>query len=172
MNVIIEKRYKADPDFEKIAWVLKARCKDLTRFNIQGVNVSSGVFCCTDGHRLHAAAVETYDVPDGTYTVKSINAKMVVLEMNDYQFPDYERVFPTFKPTHRKRYNGDKSTFVRDVYRKFAADDVGFNLDYLLDLYVEDMTVEISGTGKKSKPLTIWDEGQSRAALVMPMNDK
>jgi hypothetical protein len=167
-TVIIEKRLKVDPDFNKINWVFKARSKDPIRRNIQGVNVSSGVFCCTDGHRLHAAAVETYDVPDGTYEIKSVNKSVILLEKLDMDFPDYERVFPTFKPMHRASYHGDKSTFVRDVYRKFAADDIGFNLDYLLDAYVEDMTVDISGGGK-IKPMVIWDENECRAALVMPL---
>jgi len=172
MNVILEKRLKVDPDFNAINWVMKARSKDPVRPNIQGINVDTGVFCCTDGHRLHAAAVETYDVPNGTYAIKSINKSVIVLEKMDADFPDYDKVFPEFKPSHRASYNGDKSTFIRDVYRKFASDQTGFNLDYLLDAYVENMTVEMAGTGKAFKPLTIWDEGQSRAALIMPLRDK
>jgi hypothetical protein len=175
MNVIIEKRCKMDPDFDTIQWVLKARSKDDMRKNITGVNVSSGVFCCTDGHRLHAAAIETFDVPDGSYFVKSSNKSIIVLELNDYDFPQYERVFPVFNPKHFGTYSGNgdgygRSKFVKDVYRNFTSDSIGMNLDYLLDAFIPDVEIEIAGEGRKGKPVVFWAPEPCKAAIVMPLN--
>lgn len=175
MNVIIEKRGKQDQDFDAIQWVLKAKSKDDTRVNITGVNVSSGVFCCTDGHRLHAAAIDMHEVPDGNYFIKSSNKSIIVLESNDYTFPDYERVFPVFKPMHAQTYSGNgdgtgRSRFVKDVYCKFTSDYIGINLDYLLDAFMPDTEIEISGQGCKGKPVVFWAPNACKAAIVMPLN--
>jgi hypothetical protein len=170
-TIVIEKRSKFDTDFEKIAWVLKVRSKDITRKALMCAKVEENTIVCTDGNRLHSAKIDRA-IPDGLYNVKSANVKMIVLELNEegYTYPDYKRCFQVEADftTHKAHYTGNKSRFVHDIYRKFSDDTYLYDLAFLEDAYMENADVSMSHK-EGMTPLYLYDEKEGRKALVMPM---
>ena len=166
-TMIIEKKGKFDTDYDRILWTLKVRSKDETRQAITGVNIDGGLMVCTDGHRMHCYMTDR-NIDNGYYHVKQSTAKMIVLEKDQdgIDYPEYQRVFPSHKPTKRLFCNGDKSPFIRTIYHDFA-DNCGYNVEFLHDAYMENSDIEISHTGNMA-PLCLYDVSNNRAALIMP----
>jgi DNA polymerase III sliding clamp (beta) subunit (PCNA family) len=169
-KLVIEKNGKKDVDFDRIKWALRAVSTDDARPEICGINVSYGVICATNGHRMHLATTDR-EIPDGTYTVKSATKKLIVLEKNEYQYPDYERCIPKVHSEYRKdvytngnRENYDMSTFLATVYMSGQL----FNVDYLTDAYMDDARIIIDIPEGK-RPAVFVDGRTERLALVMPM---
>jgi hypothetical protein len=167
-TILIEKNGNNDRDFDNIMWTLKARSNDKTRTSISGVFVDGGMMVCTDGHRLHCCLTNR-ELKNGNYDVKSATKKQIILTENDYQFPDYQRVFPKntsfSQPFH---CNGKKFRFLHEVYKNYTADNESFDDDFLNDSYMENSEVMISKEmNRVFSPMVIYD-GESKAALVMP----
>ena len=91
--MIIQKNGKDDRDFDGIKWAISVRSKDIRREAICCVNMSEGVLCGTDGHRMHLYTPER-EIENGNYEVITDTAKLIVLEPKDVEYPEYERVFP------------------------------------------------------------------------------
>lgn len=173
-TIIIEKmenaytieKGKYDQEFDLLKWVMKARSLDKTREVISGVFVDDGVIVATDGHRLHMIYSEL-DIESGNYTIVNSNAKQIILQKNDLQFPEYWRVFPKWQPTKQVYCNGDDNSLLRAVYHDFA-DDVSYNTAFLHDVYMDNSHVSIFKEENPYTPLCLYDNSR-RAALIMPL---
>jgi hypothetical protein len=171
MEKIIEKKGKYDADFNDIKWAISARSKDKTRANICCINIDGGCIATTDGHRLHVATTER-DLDNGTYEVLKETKDMIVLRSTDFQFPDYERVFP--KTTHngiaplqvKSTSDYDSRTQVLNHILKSA--DGCFNVDFLTDACQDGQSLYFQQTDGNG-PLVIRNYDYSRAALIMPI---
>jgi hypothetical protein len=167
-TILIEKSGNNDTDFDNITWVLKARSKDKHKVNLAGVFIDGGLLVCTDGHRLHCY-MTTRELASGNYDVKSATKKQIILQKNDYQFPQYEKVFPKNMAFCQPFYcNGQKFRFLHVVYKNYTIDNETFNDDFLNDVYMENSEVMIAKEINLSfSPLIIFD-GDYKAALIMP----
>jgi len=169
MKEIIQKTGKFDKDFDGIKWVIDVRSTDVTRQNINGIKIDGGLVIATDGHRLHTYMTER-ELPDGTYTVVSATGKVIVLESNDYQFPDYKRVFPSV--THAGIPDistpADKSEkdnrVVNTILKK---SDMSFNIRYLSDACPCDEDLEFR---QSDTALVINNKERTKSAIVMALN--
>jgi hypothetical protein len=106
---------------------------------------------------------------NGNYDVKSATKKQIILTENDYQFPDYQRVFPKntafCQPFH---CNGKKFRFLHEVYKNYTSENESFDDGYLNDSYMENSEVMIAKDMDRTyAPMVIYD-GENKAAVVMP----
>lgn len=180
MEHIIEKRSKFDTDYDNILWTLKARSTDPMRRPIcNAVGVEGGVWCSTDGHRLHVCVPER-EMPDGIYKVAQATKKMIVLcNIGEViNFPDWSRVFPRHtvnsipEVTSSWKYNYNtsidfESYIVNHILRKGLH---AYNIHYLLDACRPDMSMrfeQCEGIG----PLIVRYEDDNQVAMVMPFKE-
>ena len=182
--VIINKNNKADIDFDRIAWAIKARSKDETRININMVLVDAGCIVATDGHRLHLA--RTYrEIESGLYKVAHSNGKSIILEPDTegcYEYPKYQRLIPSDEEIpvdirnvgRNNGANGSKTWLMRAVYQLTCV-----NHEYLCETYMPEADCTVKHYGGM-KPLVIVEdepgeeEGKRnliRLALVMPLKE-
>jgi len=165
-TIIIEKKGKNDRSFEDLRWVLKARSTDKINQNIQGIYSDGGILVTTDGHRLHMISSDL-EIDDGNYQVISANQKQIILKKQDLQYPDYWRVFPTWKPTVTISCNGSDNGLFRAVFQNFA-ENVSYPTDQLHDVYMDHAEVSMCRDDQQYSPLCLYDNDR-RAALIMPL---
>lgn len=168
-TIVIERqggKYSDNQDFQRISWVIAARSTDETRQNINGVAFSYGVAMATDGHRLHIACIDT-EIPDGNYVIKSATKKIIVLESQDYVFPDVERVWRKRQGKYIKTVttNGDPSRF---IYETYNSGDL-YNIKYLNDVYMPDTEMVIDIEPDHKRPAVFYNHTKDMAALLMPL---
>ena len=178
---VIEKlNCKGDSTFHDLSWVIKAKSKDESRYNLQGVYFDGEAFIATDGYRLHYALMDLENIPHeiypkekGVYEVVSANKKNITLRLStDREFPDYTQVFPnprTFTNS-RKCILGKTvtplTTLARNAFSLFA-DKGCLNLKFLEDLAIDDEEWEIFFINHRS-PVTFLN--CSKLAIIMPVN--
>jgi hypothetical protein len=88
---------KRDPVKNDVRWVLKARGKDVSRYNLQHVAIYRKTMVATDGHRLHMATLKHSSFKPGVYSVVSDKAGGVILKEVEEgaNYPDWKRVINT-----------------------------------------------------------------------------
>lgn len=165
--------------FNDLSWVIKARSKDETRYNLHGVYFDGEAFVSTDGYRLHYALFDPDSLPKemipkkkGVYDVVTANKKAITLRLNkDFEFPDYSQILPdpkTFTNSQRcilGRMVTPLTTLARYTFSLFA-DKGCINLKYLEDLAIEDEEWEIFFIDYLS-PVTFMNH--SKLAILMPV---
>lgn len=164
-TIMIESKGKNDQDFLNLRWVLKARCKDATSVHLSGFHVADGDVVSTDGCRMHIYQTKR-ELPNGTYTVKAENAKVIVMEEMDCIFVDYKRAIPLEAENKMEMHcNGDNGLFFK-IALSLTAENEYFNTDYLRDAYMENAEVTLSKSNNPLSPLLVKCE--NKTAVVMP----
>jgi hypothetical protein len=80
---------------DDLAWVLKARINDDSRYMLKRVDISSDAIACSDGIRLHALNITDHGIPVGVYEIVSVTRESIVLRLNnDGIFPAWREVVP------------------------------------------------------------------------------
>jgi hypothetical protein len=176
-TIIIEKHckndYKNDKELKGFNFVIKAINKKDNKELLKKVFIDEGLAVCTDGSRLHLFATDL-EIESGLYDVVSAKTSQVVLRKSklDLQFPDYKKVIPIPKFEKTVFCNGSDHRLFHTIYRDFASDYESYNPNFIHDLYIEKSEMQIyKDMEKRFSPLVVYD-GDSRAAVVMPIKNK
>jgi len=159
---------KKNEDYKGIEWVLKARSKEITRYNMNFINVKDGEFIATDGHRLHIYKF-TVQIEDGNYELINANSDEIILEISpNIEYPEWKHIIPSKEPTkiiEIRCYSKNLSVAYTDLVRAVPNENT-VNLDYFKDINSINNTV-IFSVFEKNEPIK-FVSGRHRG-LIMPM---
>jgi hypothetical protein len=175
-------RSESPVDFDRIAFVLKARSKDekreyLTVLHVEQTSTGSRLIA-TDGLRLHFAEIER-KIESGEYK-PAVHKDCIRLgdPVKDIQFPNYARIIPentikrgvidlTDTGMGKDRNQTERLSWVFNSFVKKTGDLI--NLRYLEDLTKKKWLVYCQSEKHKAIVLKEFGAENSVFAVVMPL---
>lgn len=161
---------KASQLYSEVKFLSKAISKDDTRYFMGGIynDVENNVTVSTDGRRLHILNHSIEGLEQGIWKVKVSASEILIYELIDGQFPNYQRVTPDEMPVKieefcispKKPFEEKDTIDIFHLYNKGAC----LNLNYIKDIGGYCWKVSF---GEPDKAI-VFETGILKA-VIMPM---